>query len=579
MWRPWLAACVLLGLAREAGACTAIAVGHAATADGSSYVSSTADCLNCDFRLAKVPHRTGNAPDATRPVYLAKADYPHVVQSGRADTWEPSKLEGEPEQLAVWLNHGNGSTPIGFIPEAETTYALLETGAGYGIVNEKMVTMSESSCISKFVSKPVSDGGSALFDVGELTRVALERSATARDAIKLMGALAEQYGYYGAEWDTDINYLEAGENLMVSDPKETFVFHIIPDDTGKSAIWVAQRLPDDHITVVANQFIIREVDSSDSFNFLHSANLHEIAKRHGWYDPARDGPRLDFSKVYGDARPHSSYSSHRMYRVFTLANPDLVGVLDPYPNALMDGYPFSVKPKNKLTVQELFRMQRDHYENSMWDMTKTVAAQPFGDPDRYDLGPAGNLTVKEIGEVGEFGRAISIGRTSYTTIARAAPHLPEIVGAMSYVSQQQPDSSVFIPVYVAGDGLPEELTVGSLFKFNSRSFFWSVLAVSNWVHRYYERAIGDLRVVQAALEQEFAVDKTDKEAARLIESGHEAKAREFLALFTVDTARKANNAYKDLFPKLMARFHDGFTCTWTRFISSRQSLAYCRIAY
>jgi dipeptidase len=553
-----LAGVTMLSSVQRATGCTAIVAGHAATADGAGYTSATGDCLDCDFRIARVPARARGELPAQRPVFLVKANYPHVVQRGRADTWEPANLDGEPEQLAAWNNGGVGSIPIGYIPEAETTYALLESGAGYGLINEKMLAMGESTCLAKFVAAPRSRGGHALFDIGELSRLAMERTATAREAVQLMGAMAEKYGYYGAEWDTQYKFEEAGESLMVSDPKEAFVFHILPDDTGKSAIWAAQRVPDDHITAVANQFIIRKIVSSDSHNFLHSDNMYAIAERHGFYDRARDGVHLDFTKTFSSVRPHSSYSTHRVYRVFTLANPDLIGVLDPYPNALMDGYPFSVKPKKKLTISDIFRMERDHYEGSPWDMTRTVAAQPFGDPDRYDVGPAGNLSKKQVA-VGEFGRAISIGRTSYTAIGRSTARLPDIVGAMAYISQQAPDSSVFIPVYVAAEKLPRELTVGSLFKFHKESLFWSVLAVSNWVHRYYDRAIGDLRVVQSALEIEFSVEAPDAAATKLIGRGRDDAARKLLSEFTVTAARKVHKSYQELFPLLMARFHDGFT--------------------
>ncbi len=38
------------------------------------------------------------------------------------------------------------------------------------------------------------------------------------------------------------------------------MLHLMPDDSGTSAIWVAQRVPDDHVTAVANQWVIQEID-------------------------------------------------------------------------------------------------------------------------------------------------------------------------------------------------------------------------------------------------------------------------------------------------------------------------------
>lgn len=52
-----------------------------------------------------------------------------------------------------------------------------------------------------------------------------------------------RYGFYGAGSGTE----GSSESLMVNDPNEAFIFHILPDDSGKSAIWVAARVPDDEV--------------------------------------------------------------------------------------------------------------------------------------------------------------------------------------------------------------------------------------------------------------------------------------------------------------------------------------------
>ncbi len=155
----------------------------------------------------------------------------------------------------------------------------------------------------------------SILNIVDLGEIALERASCAREAVGVMGAMAETYGYD-----------DEGESLFVGDVNEVllnacmlrvtrhtshvtrhtshiphptshiphptshitpppspltqvWIFHILPDDTGSSAIWAAARLPDSHVSVVANAFVIREVNVSDSSNFLASGNMLQVAKR------------------------------------------------------------------------------------------------------------------------------------------------------------------------------------------------------------------------------------------------------------------------------------------------------------
>lgn len=71
--------------------------------------------------------------------------------------------------------------------------------------------------------------------------------------------------------------------------------------------------------------------------------------------------------------------------MFTLAAPSIK--LSPFTNSLgtygygeggLQPYPFSVKPDRLLTVQDIYRMTRDQYEGTQFDLTNNTDAGPFG---------------------------------------------------------------------------------------------------------------------------------------------------------------------------------------------------------
>ncbi|CAM9441809.1 unnamed protein product [Phaeothamnion confervicola] len=367
-----------------------------------------------------------------RPVIKFRAEFPRVVDDTRGPTFSRDNVDTWLPQRNIWLSEEwTDAMVLGHIPQVNHTYASLE--GLYGIINEKQVAIGESTCGAAFMAGPrdeICAMCNALFDISELSRVALERAATAREAIQIMGDLAVEHGFYGSEWDPEdlFSYLEAGESLQVTDPEEAWILHMMPDDTTTSALWVAQRVPDGHFAAVANQFIIREVPREPSENFLFSANLWDVAARSGRWDP-ESGTELDFTAAFAvrpNDVPHYAYSTRRMWRVFNLLAPSL-GV-SPYTTTDAIDYPFSAAPDKPLTPQDIIGVIRDHYEGTEFDLTKGPAAGPYGDPDRYDVAPSadGSLTVKE-STSGYFERSISLFRTSYAFVSQSRDWLPDEV--------------------------------------------------------------------------------------------------------------------------------------------------------
>jgi len=452
----------------SAWACTTLVVGKKASKDGSVLLTHSNDEAKYggDARLCFIPAQTYPV-GSKRPVYYSPEVFPRYVGVDRGDCYMP-KVGQVPFE------------PIGYIPQVNRTYAYYE--ACYGMMNEVGVGIGESTCSGVFGTDAAGHGGQALLSIDVLTQLALERAASAREAVKTMGALAEEFGFYGV----DHKLSSSAESLMVSDPNEAFMFHILPDPTGMSAIWVARRVPDDEVGVIANMFVIREVDFGDSENFLISESARTVAEERGWWTR---GQPFDFTRIYSDGEYGHKYSSGRRqwgaYHLFGAHFPD------DYDDLRYEAvYPATAKPRKLVTVEDLFAIHRNHYEGTQYDMTKGLAAGPWGDPDRWKMEGS---SVK-----GHWERSIGIFRTSQTHVVQARD---SGVGTVLWYGPYNADGTVFFPVPQPLTSVPSPYLNMDPKKMDRSSMYWAHKYVFNLAKIKYSYAMQDIRAVQHQLER------------------------------------------------------------------------------
>jgi len=456
--------------------CTTLIVGKAASADGSVMATHSDDAeSNPDPRLVRVPAQTYPA-GSKRDIFYDTEGFPRFVGNRGVDAYLPSNNPGY-----------NMSIPIGSIPQVEHTFSYFE--ATYGILNEKQVGIGESTCSAIFGTQARGHGGHALFSIDSLSRIALERSATAREAVQLMGDLAVKEGFYGAD-----AFEGTGESLMVVDPEEGFIFHILPDDTGRSAVWAAQRVPDAHVGVVANMFTIRTLDpnatTAGKADFLFSPTVHAIAKKNGWWSPS-DG-LLDFTKVYSDGEyAHKYYSGRRMWGAYRMLAPELSIPAEYADLRPQQVYPATTPTTKKLGPRDLMAVHRTFYEGTKYSLTNGVAAGPFGNPDRY-------ATTTQ--QKGNWERSIALYRTSESHVVQARSWLPDAVGGVMWFGPAAAHGTVYVPFAAGVASLPTQYATGDPGHISRESAYWAHKYTLNVARLRYSDMIADIKVKQDEFE-------------------------------------------------------------------------------
>lgn len=497
--RLLMAVVLLTAFVVNGWACTNFIVGKKASADGSVIVSYSADSYGMFGWLYHYPAATH--PDgAMRDIH----------------DWDTGKYLGQ-------------------IKEAKQTYNVV------GNMNEFQVTIAETT----FGGRPELVDTTGIMDYGSLIYVALQRSRTAKEAIKVMTDLVKEYGYYSS-----------GESFSIADPNEAWIMEMIGKGPGvKGAVWVAVRIPDDCIAAHANQSRIHKFNLNDKDNCLYSPDVISFAREKGYFN----GKNSDFS--FADAYCPLDFSGLRFCeaRVWSFYNMFSKTTGDAYLPYILgeskEPMPLYIKADSKLSVRDVQRAMRDHYEGTPLDITKDLGAGPFETP--YRLSP---LTFKVDGVEYFNERPISTQQSAFSFVAQMRANLPDPVGGVLWFGLDDANMTVFTPVYCCTDRIPVPYAEGNgdCITFSWDSAFWIYNWVADMIRPRYSLMIDDMRAVQKELEDTFesAQSGIESSALKLYQESPE-KAKDFLTNYTDMTARTTVDRWKKLAEFLIVRYNDG----------------------
>ncbi|MFC2168461.1 dipeptidase [Acidobacteriota bacterium] len=503
--------------------CTVVIVGKNASTDGSTMTTHTCDCSMCDWTWRYVP-AADHEPGEMRNIY-------HISQY---ETWPP-------EEGLKWERIKDDIIDLK-IPQVTHTYGYMHGMFGY--MNDQQLAIGESTIGCRPEMRNPTP--SAQIDLSMLTLLAIERCATAREAIQFMGDITAKHGY---------GFNDDGEMLAVADPNEVWIFEIMPvgplwtPKSGKpGSIWCAQRVPDDHVSVCPNESRIGEIDLENSDYFMASSNVESYAVDKGYYDPD-SGEAFNWKKSYSPVEG-SAVSSRgtraRLWRFYDIVAPSK-NLSAETPN--MD-LPFSVKPDKELSAKDVMNITRDKFEGTPFDPVRGIQGGPFKNPN-YLPRP-----FELDGETYNTARTIGVNRAEYTTVTQCRDWLPDPVGGLVWLCWGAQDTACYMPIYAGVTDIPESFKIGDHWVFDRNSARWAFDYVDFHTLVAYSLAIEDVKKAQQKWEDGMIeqIPTIDQLAADMYQKDP-AKASQFLTDFSINNANLVVDAWWKLGDDIMVKYN------------------------
>ena len=495
-----LMAVAMLGSVSEAEACSNFIVGKKASVDGSVMCSYSADDYGMFQNLCHYP-AAKHAKGEMRKIF----------------DWDSNKYYGE-------------------IPEAAETYNVI------GNINEWQVTIGETT----YGGREEMVDSTGIMDYGSLIYVALQRSKTAREAIKVMTTLANTYGYNSG-----------GETFTICDPNEAWIMEMMGKGAGsKGAVWVALRIPDDAICAHANQSRIGKFNMKDKKNVMYAKDVVSFARSKGWFK----GKDADFSWKMAYAKPDFSGRRFCDARAWAMLNhfydmsPYLDWALGKNPDA--QDMPLWVVPNKKVSVKDVENVMRDHYEGT-----------PLSVADGSDIGGGiwempyrpTPLMYKVDGKQYFNERPVSTQQSGFVFVSQMRSWLPREIGGVFWFANDDANMAAFTPVYCSMTKRPECYNTpgADALHFSKKNAYWVCNMTSNMVYPRYSLMFPTLKEVRDSLDNSYfaAQAGVEKKAQELYAQNPQAAVK-YLNDYSVEKAQQMLARWNLLFEFMVVKYND-----------------------
>ena len=366
-------------------------------------------------------------------------------------------------------------------------------------VNEMQVTIGNNMTNSKDQNPR---DNYALVEGGliwtEYTQLVLERAATAREGVEIIGKYHEQCHLSG----------DPGTMYIIADPNEGWVIEL-----GVNGQWIAKRVPDNGFYVLTNNYSIGEFDPDDP-DVLYSPDVIDYAISKGYYNPAGGAP-FSFKDAYGTVNNQASESNNLRIR-------EVSRMLD---EGLVD-------------TEMMMKVMRTCYEETSYYRENATTGSP--------------LSVSGV-------RTVSRLTTEAGSVVQLRSDVPKEIGTTIWWALSTAKTNFYVPYYLGATDFPEPYQLGIPRVRNEdpeiqRAFsaYWRARDLAQRVHATYRESFPIVKDALDAFEQ-GAFNKQaaiEAEALKIYNKSGAAAASRFLNDYSNGLATSAFNQTGDLIKKL-----------------------------
>ena len=414
--------------------CTTILVGKKASYDGSTMIARNDDSSNGKFTAKKlqVIH-----PEEMPRIYksvLSKFEV-ELPENPLQYTAMPNAVEGD----GMWAAAGVNIENIGMTATETITSNARVLGA----------------------DPLVKDG----FGEEDIVMITLPYIHSAKEGVKRLGLLLEQYGTYESN------------GIAFSDVDSIWYMETIGGHH-----WIARRVPDDSYVMMPNQFGIDEFDFEDACSneneYMCSKDLKEFIEENHLNLSQDDhfNPRYAFGSHSDSDHVYNSPRAWYMGKYFNPATYDWDNPHGKY-SPESDELPWCLVPEKKITPSDVKYILSSHYQGTPYD--------PYGKSTESSL-------------KGKY-RTIGINRTDFVALIQLNGHKIKECQAIEWIAEGSNVFNTMVPLFAHMNTAPEYLA-NTTKDVSTDNFYWASRLIGALADASYGNSITEIDRYQLAVE-------------------------------------------------------------------------------